>query len=63
MESVDPQRKLFDVNASGEGQAADVARAYEFGVLATAAQLVGAGQALLDSSLSSTPSSAANSAR
>ncbi len=51
VESVDPSRKLFDVNASGEGQAADVARAYEFGVLATAAQLVGAGQALLDASV------------
>lgn len=51
VESVDPSRKLFDVNASGEGKAADVARAYEFGVLATAAQLVGAGQALLDSSV------------
>ena len=46
-----PSRKLFDVNASGEGKAADVARAYEFGVLATAAQLVGAGQALLDMSV------------
>ncbi len=62
VESVDPSRKLFDVNASGEGQAADVARAYEFGVLATAAQLVGAGQALLDCP-SSTPSNAASSAR
>jgi alkylation response protein AidB-like acyl-CoA dehydrogenase len=51
VESVDPSRKLFDVNASGEGKAADVARAYEFGVLATAAQLVGAGQALLDMSV------------
>ena len=30
---------------------ADVARAYEFGVLATAAQLVGAGQAMLDASV------------
>jgi alkylation response protein AidB-like acyl-CoA dehydrogenase len=30
---------------------ADVARAYNFGVLATAAQLVGAGQALLDASV------------
>jgi len=48
VESVDPSRKLFEVSTSGEGQAADVARAYEFGVLATAAQLVGAGQALLD---------------
>jgi alkylation response protein AidB-like acyl-CoA dehydrogenase len=51
VESVDPSRKLFDVNTSGEGKTADVARAYEFGVLATAAQLVGAGQALLDMSV------------
>lgn len=51
VESVDPSRKLFEVSVSGEGQAADVARAYEFGVLATAAQLVGAGQALLDMSV------------
>jgi len=51
VESVDPSRKLFNVSASGEGQTADVARAYEFGVLATAAQLVGAGQALLDMSV------------
>jgi alkylation response protein AidB-like acyl-CoA dehydrogenase len=51
VESVDPARKLFDVSASGDGLAADVARAYEFGVLATAAQLVGAGQALLDMSV------------
>jgi alkylation response protein AidB-like acyl-CoA dehydrogenase len=50
-ESVDPSRKLFDVNASGEGRAADVARAYEFGALATAAQLVGAGHAMLDMSV------------
>ena len=50
-ESVDPSRKLFEVSASGEGQSADIARAYEFGVLATAAQLVGAGQALLDMSV------------
>ena len=50
-ESVDPSRKLFDVTASGDSQAADVKRAYEFGVLATAAQLVGAGQAMLDMSV------------
>ena len=50
-ESVDPSRKLFDVTASGDAKAADVARAYEFGVLATAAQLVGAGQAMLDASV------------
>ena len=50
-DSVDPSRKLFDVTASGDARAADVARAYEFGVLATAAQLVGAGQAMLDASV------------
>ncbi len=50
-ESVDPSRKLFDVTASGDAKPADVARAYEFGVLATAAQLVGAGQAMLDASV------------
>ncbi len=50
-ESVDPSRNLFDVKVSGEGWAADVGRAYEFGALATAAQLVGAGQALLDTSV------------
>jgi alkylation response protein AidB-like acyl-CoA dehydrogenase len=50
-ESVDPSRKLFDVSASGEPRPADVARAYEFGALTTAAQLVGAGQALLDASV------------
>jgi alkylation response protein AidB-like acyl-CoA dehydrogenase len=46
--SVDPSRRLFDVSASGPLRAGDVARAYEFGALATAAQLVGAGQAMLD---------------
>ena len=50
-QSVDPSRKLFDVTASGDPQAADVARAYEFGALATAAQLVGAGQGMLDMSV------------
>lgn len=50
-ESVDPARKLFDVTATGESRTADVARAYEFGALATAAQLVGAGQAMLDQSV------------
>jgi alkylation response protein AidB-like acyl-CoA dehydrogenase len=50
-DSVDPSRKLFDVKASGAARPADVARAYEFGVLATAAQLVGAGQAMLDMSV------------
>ncbi|MFN0144814.1 MAG: acyl-CoA dehydrogenase family protein [Mycobacterium sp.] len=46
--SVDPSRRLFDVSASGPLRPGDVARAYEFGALATAAQLVGAGQAMLD---------------
>jgi alkylation response protein AidB-like acyl-CoA dehydrogenase len=50
-DSIDPARKLFDVSATGAAQAADTARAYEFGVLATAAQLVGAGQAMLDHSV------------
>ena len=50
-ESVDPARKLFDATASGDAQKADTARAFEFGVLATAAQLVGAGQAMLDASV------------
>ena len=47
-ESVDPSRRLYDVAATGEPWQADVKRAYEFGVLATAAQLVGAAEALLD---------------
>lgn len=49
--SVDPSRNLFEVSASGDEQGADTARAYEFGVLATAAQLIGAGQAMLDQSV------------
>ncbi|HEV7419966.1 MAG TPA: acyl-CoA dehydrogenase family protein [Mycobacterium sp.] len=51
-ESVDPARRLFDVVASGEAQKADTARAFEFGALTTAALLVGAGQAMLDGSVS-----------
>lgn len=50
-ESVDPSRRLFDVTATGSSWDADVARAYEFGALATAAQLIGAGQALLDTAV------------
>ena len=50
-ESVDPSRKLFDTHATGDALSADVARAYEFGTLATAAQLIGAGQAMLDMSV------------
>jgi alkylation response protein AidB-like acyl-CoA dehydrogenase len=49
--SVDPARRLFDVAAAGEPQRADTARAFEFGALATAALLVGAGQAMLDASV------------
>jgi alkylation response protein AidB-like acyl-CoA dehydrogenase len=50
-QSVDPSRRLFDVSTSGAGWDADVDRAYEFGALATAAQLVGAGHALLDAAV------------
>ncbi|MGZ6779021.1 MAG: acyl-CoA dehydrogenase family protein, partial [Mycobacterium sp.] len=49
--SVDPSRKLFDVTASSGAQKADTAMAFEHGVLAAAAQLVGAGQAMLDASV------------
>jgi alkylation response protein AidB-like acyl-CoA dehydrogenase len=50
-ESVDPARTLFDVSASGQSQKAYTAKAFEYGVLANAAQLVGAGQAMLDASV------------
>ena len=50
--SVDPARHLFEVTASGDTHPADVARAFEIGALATAAQLVGAAQAMLDASVS-----------
>ncbi len=46
-ESVDPSRRLYDVTATGAAWHADIGRAYEFGALATAAQLVGAAEALL----------------
>jgi len=49
--SVDPSRRLYETSAAGPPRAADVARAYEFGVLANAAQLIGAGQAMLDASV------------
>jgi alkylation response protein AidB-like acyl-CoA dehydrogenase len=49
--SVDPSRRLYDVTATGEAWQADVKRAYEFGALATAAQLVGAAEALLDAAV------------
>jgi len=51
-DSVDPARRLFDVTASGAAKKADTARAFEFGALITAAQLIGAGQAMLDASVS-----------
>jgi alkylation response protein AidB-like acyl-CoA dehydrogenase len=51
LDSLDPSRKLFDVSTSGAGRVADVQRAYEYGALATAAQLIGAGQAMLDASV------------
>ena len=51
-ESVDPSRRLFDdQRRTDSAWQADVARAYEFGALATAAQLVGAGQTLLDAAV------------
>ena len=46
-QSVDPSRRLHDVTPTGGTWQADVQRAYEFGALATAAQLVGAAEALL----------------
>lgn len=46
--SVDPSRRLYDVTATGPAWQADIKRAYEFGALATAAQLVGAAEALLN---------------
>jgi alkylation response protein AidB-like acyl-CoA dehydrogenase len=50
-ESVDPSRRLFDVTPNGNTWQADVQRAYEFGALATAAQLVGAAEALRDAAV------------
>ncbi|MEB3021645.1 acyl-CoA dehydrogenase family protein [[Mycobacterium] crassicus] len=49
--SVDPSRGVFDVTATGSTWEADTARAYEMGALATAAQLIGAGQAMLDTAV------------
>jgi alkylation response protein AidB-like acyl-CoA dehydrogenase len=53
-ESVDPSRRLYDVSPTGpnsQAWQADVQRAYEFGALATAAQLVGAAEALRDAAV------------
>lgn len=49
--SVDPSRRLHDITPSGAAWRADVRRANQFGVLTTAAQLVGAAEALLDASV------------
>ncbi|MGA9679092.1 MAG: acyl-CoA dehydrogenase family protein [Mycobacterium sp.] len=49
--SVDPSRRLFDVTPTGDTWQADLQRAYEFGALATAAQLVGAAEALRDAAV------------
>jgi len=50
-DSVDPSRRLFEVSAAGDTHPADTTRAYDFGALATAAQLLGAGQSMLDMSV------------
>jgi alkylation response protein AidB-like acyl-CoA dehydrogenase len=53
-ESVDPSRRLFDVTPTGRSWQAtkgEVKRAYEFGALATAAQLVGAAESLRDAAV------------
>ncbi|ACC43456.1 acyl-CoA dehydrogenase FadE32 [Mycobacterium marinum M] len=50
-ESIDPSRRSYDVTATGATWQADVKRAYEFGALATAAQLIGAAEALLDATV------------
>lgn len=52
--SVDPSRHVYAVTAPGPNVQtwhADIKRAYEFGVLATAAQLVGAAEALLSAAV------------
>ncbi|BBY33182.1 acyl-CoA dehydrogenase [Mycolicibacter minnesotensis] len=46
--SVDPSRGIFDVAATGASWDSETGRAYEMGALSTAAQLVGAGQAMLN---------------
>lgn len=53
-ESVDPSRRLYDVTATGrswQAPEAAVKRAYEFGALGTAAQLVGAAEAMRDAAV------------
>lgn len=50
-ESVDPSRRLYDVEPAGEPWQADINRAFEFGALATAAQLVGLAEGLLSATV------------
>jgi alkylation response protein AidB-like acyl-CoA dehydrogenase len=50
-ESVDPSRRLYDLTPTGQAWQADLERALEFGALATAAQLVGAADALLSAAV------------
>jgi alkylation response protein AidB-like acyl-CoA dehydrogenase len=53
LSSMDSTRRLFEVVTGGEvGPAVDVRRAFDLGVLATAAQLLGAGRWLLEASVS-----------
>lgn len=47
-ESIDATRRVFDVQPKEAGISLDTSRAIDFGVLAISAQLIGAGQALLD---------------
>lgn len=47
-ESIDASRRVFDVQPKAAGISLDTSRAIDFGVLAISAQLIGAGQALLD---------------
>lgn len=47
-ESIDPSRRIFEVTATGSTWSADTDVAINAGALAVSAQLVGAGQALLD---------------
>lgn len=51
LRSVDPSRGVCDVTAAGDSWDADAAQAYEVGALATAAQLIGAGQAMLNTAV------------
>lgn len=52
LSSVDQARRLFEVEPGEQlGTAADPAKAFDLGALATAAQLLGAGQWLLDTSV------------